>query len=293
MQLAEKNATRSPRKFKVGLVGTTYNEFCVIQRIFTVTDCRTRSYVPVALEKGNREIPNDIDFIVLCSANPQVIAGWRRLQQESKHPAFATPFVYLTRSASANLGKYQMVSPINPSKLVKLLDQYTIRELNYLPEFEIGNEDGDGEEFTVSGLEILKFANDRAASSKAHRSRALVVDDSLAVRKQMEIEFSLLDNELDVAASAEEALHIVSEKVYDVIFLDVVMPGMDGYTACKKIKRDSLNKKTPVILLTSRSSSFDKIKGALAGCDAYLVKPINHNEFSAIYNKYVNTAQEQ
>ena len=64
------------------------------------------------------------------------------------------------------------------------------------------------------------------------------------------------------------------------------MPGMDGYSACKKIKKSKLNTSTPVVLLTSRSSSFDKIKGALAGCDAYLVKPINHNEFESVYEKF-------
>jgi len=129
--------------------------------------------------------------------------------------------------------------------------------------------------------------NDDQSGNKANRTRALVVDDSLAVRKQMEIEFSLLDNDLDVAANAEEALSIASKTKYDVIFMDVVMPGIDGYAACKKLKRETINKKTPIIMLTSRSSSFDKIKGALAGCDAYLVKPINHNEFNQIYSQYV------
>jgi len=66
------------------------------------------------------------------------------------------------------------------------------------------------------------------------------------------------------------------------------MPGMDGYAACKSIKRTSLNKNTPVVMLTSKSSSFDKFKGMLAGCDTYLTKPINHNEFKQVTEKHLN-----
>jgi Response regulators consisting of a CheY-like receiver domain and a winged-helix DNA-binding domain len=160
--------------------------------------------------------------------------------------------------------------------------------LHYFPEFEIGSESSEIEDGTISGIKILKSSCESSSESRGLGSRALVVDDSMAVRRQMEIEFSMLNRDLDVAASAEEALEVLQERKYDVIFLDVVMPGIDGYSACKKIKRNALNKNTPVIMLTSRSSSFDKIKGALAGCDAYLVKPINHNEFESVYNKYVS-----
>ncbi len=292
MQSAERKAPKALRRFRVGVVGASEPEFRVIERIFSITHCRTRVYEPVALAKNNRHIPNDVDFIVLCTSSPQVIAAWRRLQREVRQPALATPFIYLTRAIGAKLGAYQMISPINPSRFIKLVDQYTIRELHYLPEFEIGHDTHQIHDFTVSGIKMIKAASDKAAPTKAHRSKALVVDDSLAVRKQMEIEFSLMDNELDSVASAEEAIKAVNETVYDVIFLDVVMPGMDGYTACKKIKRESLNKKTPVILLTSRSSSFDRIKGTLAGCDAYLVKPINHNDFLGVYKKFVKSHED-
>jgi len=65
------------------------------------------------------------------------------------------------------------------------------------------------------------------------------------------------------------------------------MPGLDGYAACKLIRRTPLNKHTPIIMLTSRSSRFDKLKGVLAGCDTYLTKPVNHNEFKAVTRKHL------
>ena len=201
------------------------------------------------------------------------------------------PFVFLTRSGTNIKAKYQICSPVNPSKLVKLLDHYVIRELNFFPEFQIGHDVHDPQGIAVSGLKLLRSSAPSNVIKMGRHSRALVVDDSQAVRKQMQIEFELLQDQLDVAESAESAIESIQNNRYDIIFLDVVMPGMDGYAACKLIKRSNLNRNTPVIMLTSRSSSFDKIKGTLAGCDAYLVKPINHNEFEAIYKEHVGKRQ--
>jgi two-component system cell cycle response regulator len=121
----------------------------------------------------------------------------------------------------------------------------------------------------------------------------MVVDDSLAVRRQMQIEFEMLNARVDLFDNAEAAMLAIRRERYGIIFLDVVMPGMDGYTACKNIKRSTMNQHTPVVMFTSRSSSFDKIKGTLAGCSAYLVKPINHNDFEAIYRKHTKSPLEK
>lgn len=74
---------------------------------------------------------------------------------------------------------------------------------------------------------------------------------------------------------------------YDLIFLDVVLPGIDGYQLCKSLKRGKDKKKTPVIMLTSKSSPFDRVKGALAGCDAYLTKPVKQETFQKVVKKYL------
>ena len=288
MQLAEKKNTRTLRRFKVAVVGASKAELEIVGRIFTVTNYRTRSYVPVSLPISPAKLPSDIDFVLICSPNPNVINAWHQFKKNYTHESLSVPFIYLARAGNVSLGRYQLTSPVNPSKFIKMLDQYTIRELHYFPEFEIGSESSEIEDGTISGIKILKSSCESSSESRGLGSRALVVDDSMAVRRQMEIEFSMLNRDLDVAASAEEALEVLQERKYDVIFLDVVMPGIDGYSACKKIKRNALNKNTPVIMLTSRSSSFDKIKGAHAGCDAYLVKPINHNEFESVYNKYIS-----
>jgi twitching motility two-component system response regulator PilG len=176
--------------------------------------------------------------------------------------------------------------PINPAKLLQSLDNYTIRHLHYYPEFEIGSE-VEPSVATIKNFKAINLTTHvQQISSQENKLRILVADDSLAVRRQLKMEFDVMDAKLNLVADGESAVKAAENERYDVIFLDVVMPGIDGYAACKIIKRSKLNKNTPVIMLTGRSSKFDKLKGVLAGCDTYLTKPINHNEFKEITQKH-------
>ncbi len=103
-------------------------------------------------------------------------------------------------------------------------------------------------------------------------SRILVVDDSLVVREQLKKVLTKYGYEVTTAESGEEALAVFKPHYYDRVLLDVIMPNADGYEVCRKMKH--IDKRTPVIMLTSKSSPFDKIKGKMAGCKAYLTKPV-------------------
>lgn len=283
MQNTAKRSGASLRTFKVGVVGASREAFNAVSRIFGVTRYRTRSYQAVPIVANTREISDDIDFIILCTNNPNIIKHWSSGRVAG--PAAAKPLIRVARQSVDDIGGYVITVPVNPGRLLRQLDQYTIKELNFFPEFEIGGDSTEISETTMAGLKLLKGGN-RQLHKRHGLQRALVVDDSLAVRKHIELEFELLDVEVDCVESAEDAIESAKLTAYDIIFMDVVMPGMDGYAACKKVKRSTLNKGTPIVLLTSRSSSFDKIKGTLAGCDTYLVKPINHNDFENVVNKY-------
>ena len=89
----------------------------------------------------------------------------------------------------------------------------------------------------------------------------------------------------DLADSAEAAMRLLEHGRYDLAFLDVVMPGTDGYELCRRIKHNSDLRGMPVLMLTSRSSPFDRARGALSGCDSYLVKPITWDIFSQAVDK--------
>lgn len=284
MGLSKQKSIKNQRIFHVGIIGASNREASAIMRIFAVTNFRKRCYNPKVLNPNQSQHDNQVDFFLICTDNPYEIDDWKG------SPYCKSPPIFLARNPKNKLGKYQLSSPVNPGKFVQVLDRYTIKELNYFPEFEIGAENTVIDDATITGLRILRSNLLAESDTDTPQRTVLVVDDSLAVRRQMLLEFQLRRDKLDVASNAEDAMRAIQSKRYDLIFLDVVMPGMDGYTACKKIKKDRRNSNTPVVLLTSRSSSFDKIKGALAGCDAYLVKPINHNEFEDVYERFTHTS---
>jgi CheY-like chemotaxis protein len=106
----------------------------------------------------------------------------------------------------------------------------------------------------------------------AQEIRVLVVDDSPTVRSQLAGAVRKLGMACDPVGSAMEGLKLCEQKHFDLALVDVVMPEMDGYKLTKEIRKHF--KQTPVIILTSKSSPFDLARGALAGCDTYLVKPV-------------------
>ena len=97
----------------------------------------------------------------------------------------------------------------------------------------------------------------------------------------------IISDHVDLATNGQQAIELINQNYYDSVFLDVVMPGIDGYEVCKKIKRDKRTKHIPVIMLTSKSSPFDKVKGKLACCDSYLTKPVEHEEFQRVVSGYL------
>ena len=133
-------------------------------------------------------------------------------------------------------------------------------------------------------------AGDKAAKPgvAAGIFKALVVDDSLPVRKQVNVALRRAGITAEFAEDAESAMQLIESRDYDILFLDVVLPGKDGYEICKAVKRDKDKKHIPVVMLTGKSSPFDKVKGKLSGCDAYLTKPVSLKEFNKTLSKWLN-----
>jgi two-component system, cell cycle response regulator len=87
---------------------------------------------------------------------------------------------------------------------------------------------------------------------------------------------------------------LTGTREYACVFLDVVMPGIDGYQVCKLIKSNKhAIKKTAVVMLTSRSSPFDKLRGSLAGCDEYLTKPLDEERLLAVIAKFLPSSRRK
>ena len=127
-----------------------------------------------------------------------------------------------------------------------------------------------------------------AAEQASGQFIALVVDDSAAIRKQLELELRSAKIQADFAETGEEALEKSAQKNYDLIFLDIVMPGIDGYEVCKQMRARESMKKTPIIMLSGKTSPLDEVQGVIAGASTYLTKPVKHEMFQKTLSRLSN-----
>lgn len=108
--------------------------------------------------------------------------------------------------------------------------------------------------------------------------KILVIEDDKNLQKLIQYNLDKADFKSVVAKSAEEALDILKKQSVDLILLDIMLPGMDGFAACRLIKQDNSLKYIPVIMLTARGEEVDKIVGLELGADDYVVKPFSPRE---------------
>lgn len=123
----------------------------------------------------------------------------------------------------------------------------------------------------------------------------LVVDDSDIALRFMAGRLERFGFTIHLARSGEEALVRTEQQHFAFVFMDVAMPGLDGFQTCKAIKRRSYapGRKPPaIVMLTSRGTPIDKLRGTMAGCDAYLTKPLDENELLKLIGEREFTQHE-
>ncbi|MGL4605009.1 MAG: response regulator [Iodobacter sp.] len=103
--------------------------------------------------------------------------------------------------------------------------------------------------------------------------KVMVIDDSNTIRRSAEIFLGQAGCEVILAEDGFDALAKISDRLPDVIFVDVMMPRLDGYQTCSLIKKNPRYKMTPVIMLSSKDGLFDRARGRMVGSDEYLTKP--------------------
>lgn len=223
---------------------------------------------------------NDSPQILMVNADePLSLIHWRKYRntleaKDIKDP----PSVLVSKDREFNTVHYQVRRPLIASRAISILDQVTANEFTVKEEVAILEQ-------TAKPVSKNKVTKD----NEAKKSVALVVDDSLPVRIQMDQALKPFTERVDFAESGEEAFELINTNEYQIIFLDVILPGMDGYEICKVIKQGKA-KNTPIIMLTGNSSPADKIKGKLAGCDTYLIKPVGQTIFKEVVSQYLNSS---
>jgi two-component system cell cycle response regulator len=248
----------------IGALGLTEGELRVLGSMATLTRARAEgSYVVSAAQ----DVAGS-DIIIVNADDGDAVIQWRTLAVRANPPVM----VLYTKEPPTDPAQHYVLRPFGPAKLLAVLD-------------------GIAAKLTDAGQvwkkPSLAEATPAATPGASGAMRALVVDDSPTVCKQLELELRKLNVQADLAETGERGLELLARQKYDLIFLDLVLPGTDGYQVCKDIRKNSATRQTPVIMLTSKSSQFDRVRGSLVGCSAYLTKPVDYNTFHQVVGKYV------
>lgn len=116
-------------------------------------------------------------------------------------------------------------------------------------------------------------SQEKLSLSELSTVKVMVIDDSNTIRRSAEIFLKTSGCEVILAEDGFDALAKISNEHPDVIFVDIMMPRLDGYQTCSLIKRNARYKSTPVIMLSSKDGLFDRARGRMVGSDQYLTKP--------------------
>lgn len=108
--------------------------------------------------------------------------------------------------------------------------------------------------------------------------KVLVIDDSKTIRRSAENLLTKEGYDVITATDGFDALAKIADSRPEIIFVDIMMPRLDGYQTCALIKNNSEFKGTPVVMLSSKDGLFDKAKGRIVGSDRYITKPFSKEE---------------
>ncbi len=121
-------------------------------------------------------------------------------------------------------------------------------------------------------------------------AKVMVIDDSQTIRRTAETLLTKEGYVVITAADGFEALAKIVDHNPDLIFIDIMMPRLDGYQACALIKGNASYAKTPVIMLSSKDGLFDRARGRIVGADEYLTKPFTKDELIGAVRTHLKMA---
>ena len=124
----------------------------------------------------------------------------------------------------------------------------------------------------------MKMTQEGNRTASLDGLRVMVIDDSKTIRRTAETLLKREGAEVVTAVDGFEALAKIADQKPQIIFVDIMMPRLDGYQTCALIKSNQLFKSTPVIMLSSKDGLFDKARGRIVGSEQYVTKPFTREE---------------
>jgi twitching motility two-component system response regulator PilG len=274
-------AVREEKEFLLTIFGMNPALRTVVVSLCKLYRYRDRSYRVI-----ERSEYRSADIVIVDADDADALAEWYDIRdafsEASGKPVILIGAEFAELVEEGDGREYRLKRTRLSANLLKTLDAITVRELKYIPELVIGGNDEPGAHAVVSNALEKPRSSENGVNGKV-----LVVDDSLSVRTQMDLCLRLHDLAVDFAEDAEAALDLIENGNYDVIFLDIVLPEMDGYKVCKLIKSNTVTRSIPIVMLTGKTSPFNKVRGVMAGCDRYLTKPLDAEELKTVLHKYL------
>jgi two-component system, cell cycle response regulator len=280
------------KPFLVDVIGFNPVERSMLSSIFALAARRDPGFVQYDPAAGG-----SAHIYLVDADSPESLGDFHALSKRADLRAV------LVGGAKAKAGCIVLARPLQWARLLQALED-TAADLE--PDLVLG----DSLESGAHGVS-LPFGRSRPGAgatradaampvaSDAARKRALgdtvlVVDDNATVRLFMKAKLAPFGFEVDYAETGEEAVGLTGSREYTCVFLDVVLPGIDGYQVCKMIKSNKQAiKKTAVVMLTSHNSPFDKLRGSLAGCDEYLTKPLDEDRLLEVIAKFLPSSRRR
>ena len=277
-------------QYLVDVIGFNPVERSMLASIFALASRRDPGFVqydPATTASGSA------DLYLVDADNPEALNEFKTLSKRSNLPAVMV--------GSGEGGGYPILPrPLQWARLLQALEE-TVSTAG-------GSGKRDDEGTLPLGRTLSASAAGRSnpgvgspapldeasAKKRALGDTVLVVDDNASVRMFMKAKLAPFNFEVDFAETGEEAVGLTGSREYTCVFLDVVLPGIDGYQVCKMIKANKqAMKKTAVVMLTSRSSPFDKLRGSLAGCDEYLTKPLDEDRLLEVIAQFLPSSRKR
>ena len=264
--------------FRIGVAGLDPRDIRLIEIVF-----RHSQYNPYAYRLASGLAANEVDILIVNTADA---SGLRALALIRSRPRTIPVIAALPRGELSPSGHAIAIDRLT-MQLLPILN----RVVEQVPTILVDGSADDAADRPVRGAPAPNAPGATPVAVPAQlRRRALVVDDSAVVREQLIGAFDRMDMDCEALESAHLALERLEQQHFDLALLDVVMPDMDGYKLTREIRRDRRWRRLPVILLTSRTSPFDLARGALAGCNAYLAKPVPFRTLEAAVARQIRRA---
>ena len=120
--------------------------------------------------------------------------------------------------------------------------------------------------------------------------KVMIIDDSNTIRRTAESYLKQAGYDVYTAADGFEAMSMITDHAPDIIFVDIMMPRLDGYQTCQLIKNNKKYKDTPVIMLSSKDGLFDRARGKVAGSQEHVNKPFTREALIEVIGRHVQMA---